>query len=58
MLKDNTLKQNIEWLLNQYKKELDIEEQKDILYQDLEAIEFYKNIIIELEYALRISRGD
>lgn len=58
MLKENTLKQNIEFLLNQYKKELDIENKKDILEQDLEAITFYENIIIELEYALKISMGD
>lgn len=59
MLKENTLKQNIEFLLNQYKKELDIEnKKKDILEQDLEAITFYENIIIELEYALKISKGE
>ena len=58
MLKENTLKQNIEFLLNQYKKELDIENKKDILEQDLEAITFYENIIIELEYALKISKGE
>ncbi len=58
MLKENTLKQNIMFLLNQYKKELDIESKKDILDQDLEAITFYENIIIELEYALKISKGE
>lgn len=57
MYKEKTLKENIEFLLNQYKKELDIENKKDILEQDLEAITFYENIIIELEYALKISRG-
>lgn len=58
MLKENTLKQNIEFLLNQYKKELEIENEKDILEQDLEILTFYQNIIIELEYALKISKGE
>lgn len=58
MLKENTLKQNIEFLLNLYKKVLDIENKKDILKQDLKAITFYENIIVELEYALKISIGD
>ena len=52
----NTLKQNIQWLLEQYKKELKIEEEQDILKQNLDVINSYKNIIIELEYALKISK--
>lgn len=56
MEKGKTLKENITWLLEQYKKELELEEQKDIDDQNLERQEGYKNIIIELEYALEISK--
>lgn len=56
MEKNKTLKENIQWLLEQYKKELTIENQKDIVEQDLEILNFYENIIIELEYALKISK--
>ena len=54
-MKKDTLRNNIIWLLNQYKKELEIEEQKDILEQNLDIINDYKNIITELEFALEIS---
>lgn len=56
MEKNNTLKENITWLLEQYKKELKIEESQDIDDQNLDIINDYKNIIIELEYALKISK--
>ena len=56
MLKENTLRENIEWLLEQYKKELKLEEQQDIDEQNFDIINGYENIIIELEFALKISR--
>ena len=56
MEKGKTLKENISWLLQQYKKEIELEEQKDIDEQNLDIIESYTNIIIELEYALKISK--
>lgn len=56
MKKGATYKENIEWLLNQYKKELEAEESQDILEQNLDTINDFKNIIIELEYLLEISR--
>ena len=57
MERDKTLKENLEWLIRQYQKELDIEESKDIEEQDLDIIEHYENIISELEYAIKISKG-
>ena len=56
MKNGETLKNNIIWLLNQYKKELALEEQQDIENQNLDIINDYKNVIIELEYALKISK--
>lgn len=56
MEKEKTLKENIVWLLNQYKKELEIEESQDILEQNLDIVNDYKNIICELEFALKISK--
>lgn len=56
MKKDLTLKENIQQLIWLYKVALDEEEQKDIDEQNLERQEGYKNIIIELEYALKISK--
>ena len=56
MLKDKTLKENIIWLLEQYKKELKLEEEQDIDEQNFDIINDYKNIIVELEFALKISR--
>lgn len=56
MEKKNTLKENIQWLVEQYKKELQLEEQKDILKQNLDLVDAYKNIIIELEYALELDK--
>lgn len=56
MEKKNTLKQNIQWLVEQYKKELQLEEQKDILEQNLDILNDFKNIIIELEYALELDK--
>lgn len=58
MEKNKTLKENINWLLNRYRMELTLEEEKDIDDQDLYVIETYTNIIIELEYALKISKED
>ena len=55
MKNGETLRENIYWLLSQYKKELEIEKQKDVLEQELEIINCYENIIIELEYALKVS---
>lgn len=55
MKKTNTLYENIEFLLNQYKKELEIEEEKCLLEQEPMLVLSYKNIIIELECALKIS---
>ena len=56
MEKEKILKENIVWLLNQYKKELEIEESQDILDQNLDIVNDYKNIICELEFALKISK--
>lgn len=56
MKRENNIYENIEWLLSQYKKELEIEESKDIDEQNFDIIESYKNIIVELEFALRISK--
>lgn len=55
MKNNETLRENINWLINRYREELKIEKQKDILEQDLEIINCYENIIIELEYALKVS---
>ena len=56
MHKALTLKENIQQLIRLYKEELEEEEQKDIDEQNLERQEGYKNIIIELEYALEVSK--
>lgn len=56
MHKGLTLKENIQQLIKLYKEELEEEEQKDIDEQNLERQEGYKNIIIELEYALEVSK--
>lgn len=56
MEKSKTLKENIQWLLEQYKKELAIENQKDILEQNLDIINCYECTISELEFALKISK--
>lgn len=56
MKKENTLKENIQQLIWLYKVALEEEEQKDIDEQNLERQEGYKNIIIELEYALEVSK--
>lgn len=56
MNNNKTLKENITWLLQQYKKELEIENKKDIDNQNFDIINDYENIIIELEYALKISK--
>ena len=55
-MKEIELKENISWLLEQYKKELQLEEQKDISEQNLDIITAYNNIITELEFALDISK--
>lgn len=56
MKRTNTLKENIEFLLQQYKKELALEEAKDIDKQNLDIITDYQNYIIELEYALELDK--
>lgn len=53
---ENNIYENIEWLLTRYKTELELEEKKDIREQNFETIECYKNIIIELECILRLSK--
>ncbi len=63
MIKGKSLKENISWLLERYKQEVEHakkEETNDIEYgYDKEQfIEDAENIIIELEYALEISRKD
>lgn len=56
MTRTNTLRENIEWLLTQYKRELELEEQKDIEEQNLDVLNDFKNVICELECALEISK--
>lgn len=56
MHKGLTLKENIQQLIRLYKVALEEEEQKDIDEQNLERQEGYNNIIIELEYALEVSK--
>ena len=56
MEKDKTLRENITWLLEQYKKELELEEQKDIDEQNFDIIDSYENYIVELKFALKISK--
>lgn len=54
MDKNNTLRENIMFLLDQYEKELKIEKNKSD--QNYDIIECFENIVIELEFALKISR--
>ena len=56
MKKEWTLKENITWLLEQYKKSLQEEKAKKDDEQNIEMIWDYENIIIELEFALKISK--
>lgn len=60
MEKGKTIRENVEWLLNQYKKELEITKQKDqesLECEDVSQIIWdYENIITELEYLLKISK--
>ena len=62
MQKEKTLKENLTWLLEQYKKELEEakkdEKNNDCVYgysKDQFIIDA-ENIIIELEFALKISK--
>lgn len=61
MKKENTIKQNVEWLLEQYKKEL--EEAKKETAKDCEYgydkdqfIEDAENIVIELQHILDLAK--
>ena len=54
MKKEKTLKENIQWLIDQYKKELEIENSREV--KDYVVILNYENIIYELEFALQISK--
>ena len=55
MTKENTMKENIEFLLSMYKRELELaKEGKHEL--SLEQKEAYENIIIELETIIRLSK--
>ena len=63
MKKENTIKQNVEWLLEQYKKEL--EEAKNDNKQDNDCEYGYnkdqfindaENIVIELQYLLDLAK--
>jgi len=49
-----TLRENIEWLLEQYKKELELEKQKE--QPDDDWIWNVENYILELQTALRLSK--
>lgn len=55
MKSDKTLKENITWLLEQYKKELEIEKRNE-KENNYMIIVGYENIIMELEFALKISK--
>lgn len=63
MKKENTIKQNVEWLLEQYKKEL--EDAKNDNKQDNDCEYGYskdqfindaENIVIELQYLLDLAK--
>ena len=56
MKNDKTLRENIEWLIEAYKKELEEEKNKQQEEQDYMAIVNFENIIMELEFALGISK--
>jgi flagellin-specific chaperone FliS len=63
MYKEQTLKENISWLLERYKQELEHAKKEDTNnseygYDKEQFITDAENIIIELEYALKISRKD
>lgn len=51
-----SLRDNITWLLNQYRKELKIEKASEDANNDI--INDFENIIIELEFALKVSKGE
>ena len=53
MKNNETLRENIKWLIAQYKKELEIE--KNDKEPNYDIINDFENIIIELEYALKVS---
>ena len=54
MSSENSLRQNIKFLLERYEIELKLEEMKSD--PDWDAIMYYRNIIDELEYAIKISK--
>lgn len=49
MKKENSVIENIEWLISQYKRDSEIEE-------DLELKNAYENIVIELTYIINLSK--
>ena len=55
MNRNMTLRENIMFLLDQYKKELNIEKNLPDKDQNYDIIECYSYIIAELEFALKIS---
>ena len=58
MKKENTLKENLEFLIKAYERELEEERKKDLMDQDEGKIEDYENIIYELKFAIKISKGE
>lgn len=61
MYKEQTLKENISWLLERYKQELEHARKEETNsneygYDKEQFIIDVENIITELEYALKISR--
>ena len=58
MKKEKTIKENIKFLIDMYKRELELENDKPVEKRDITHIEDMVNIIIELEFALDISKGE
>lgn len=61
MERGRTLKENIEWLLNQYKKEYDLAQDEkaqdcEFGYSKDQFLQDADNVITELEFALKISK--
>ena len=53
---NKTLKQNIEWLLDMYKEELQAEQKQNEESRNEDYIWCYENCIMELEFALEHSK--
>lgn len=63
MKKENTIRENVEWLLEQYKKDLEHLKNNNVKdcevgYSVEQAIWDDENIIIELETILKLSKED